>query len=119
MIVSLGYDLFKVVTATLGVFPLCGFFLFTSRELPVSYIEYPHCYHHIPEPPPTCFSPCFAPLPTPPQSSLCCEQAAIRVSLSFQSMQNIPTAAELAFAATSLAALIRPITDLYEYELAK
>jgi len=95
MIVSLGYDRFRVVTATWGFFPLCGFFLFcvfvrsllylvwaTSRELPVLYIEHPHRYHHIREPPPTCFSPCFAPLPTLPQLSLGCERAAIRVSLS-------------------------------------
>jgi len=97
MIFSLGYDRFRVVTATWGFFPLFGFFLFcvfvrsllylvraTSRELPVSYIEHPHRYHHIPEPPPACFSPCFAPLPLPtlPQLSLGCERAAIRVSLS-------------------------------------
>jgi len=95
MIVSLGYDQFRVVTATWGFFPLCGFFLFcvfvrslldivwaTSRELPVSYIEHPHHYHQIPEPPPTCFSLCFAPLPTLHHLSLGCERATIRVSLS-------------------------------------
>jgi len=95
MIVSLGYDRFRVMTATWGFFALCGFFLLclfvrsllylvsaTSRELPVSYIEHAHRYHHIPEPPATSCSPCFAPLPTLPQLSLGCERAAIRVSLS-------------------------------------
>ena len=94
---SLGYDQFRVVTATCGFFPLCGFFLFsafvrslsvpslsydTSRELPVLYIEH-HTYHN------HClraFLLDFAPLPTLPQSSLGRERAAIRVSLSLPSV---------------------------------
>ena len=117
MIVSLGYDRFRVVTATWGFFPLCGFCLFcvfvrsllylvwaTSRELPVSYIEHLHRYHHIHEPPPTCFSPCFAPVthPTPVIIGLwasCHQSVAIKASVispsaSEQAKQHLETSCQ-------------------------
>jgi len=42
MIVSLGYDRFKVVTAACGFFPLCGSFLFSAfvRSLSVPSLSY-------------------------------------------------------------------------------